>query len=126
MRPFSNSMASKSAQSHDVRALNLIPQVVWVDDGATFESRQHAQNLDYAAISIDRDLGASRDVSRLLESTAYSKAMARGFYLPPAELLSGCFKTARSRSFFRFFRRNSSGSMFTMWASSSIKDSRAK
>ena len=48
------------------------------------------------------------------------------FPLKVSKAIPFASNTARRRSFFRFFRRNSSGSIFTEWASSSMNDSRAK
>ena len=86
-----------------------------------------ADDFHRARLAIHVDLGAGRDVSPLFVAAAHPEALTGpAFCFPQPNFSAAAWKTARSRSFFRFFRRNSSGSIFNACASSSMYDSRAK
>ena len=88
-----NGLKKRAAQPHDVRALNLIAQVVGVDDGAALEGRDHPHNFHLAGLPVHRNFSTGRDVPQLFVSTAHAETLAgSGFGPPPAEFLGGRFE----------------------------------
>ena len=105
-------LEQRPAQAHDDRPFDLVLQVVRVEDRAALERRRRPARLALACRSVDRDFGARGDVAALLRAARDAEAAARRrLRLPQPNCFAAASSTARSRSSFRFFRRNSSGSM---------------
>ena len=88
-----NRLEERAAQPHDVRAFNLIAQVVRVDDGSALEGRDHPHHLHLAGLPVHRNFSTGRDVPQLFVSAAHAETLAgSGFGPPPAEFPGGGFE----------------------------------
>ena len=92
-------LEERAAEALDDRALDLVAQAVGVDDGAALEGGDDADDLDAAALPVDRDLGAGGDVAALLGAAGDAEAAARrGLRACPSRTCSAAASsTARSR-----------------------------
>ena len=128
----------RAADGHHHRAFNLVFQMLGIHYRAALKRRHHA--IDPHFRGRGRHFGAQKFARARWKSRAhvatyppFSTPQARPtprfgslFVLPHPNFSAAACSTARSRSFFRFFRRNSSGSIPTAAARSSMCDSRAK
>ena len=83
--------------------------------------------MHLAGRAIVDDFRTGGDVAALFGAAGNAKALsAPGLSCPSRTACAAASRTARNRASLRFLRRNSSGSIFTAWARSSMWDSRAK
>ena len=112
-------LEQRAADAHGYGAFHLVGQVFGIDDGAAFEGFHHAHHF-HSAVG-HRDFGAGGDVAALFRAGGQAEAAARAaLALLQPKRSAAAVSTSRSRSLSRFLRRNSSGSMATPWASSSM------
>ena len=120
-------LEERTAQAHHHRPFDLVLEMVRVDDRAALEG------ADSSDTTCTRPLDRRRPPRRRWRRSSLFRTRPRcrshdrpRSLLPQPNAPAAASRTARSRASLRFFSRNSSGSIFTAWASSSMCDSRAK
>ena len=83
-----NGLKQRASDSHIIRALDLIAQLVWIHHRAAIKSRDDSDHAHLPRRGIDRHLRASRHVAALIEPSRDAVAMTGlRFGLTPAEFL---------------------------------------
>ena len=100
--------------------------MVGVDDGPAFEGGRRADDLNAAAGSVDRDLGAGGDVAPFFGSGRDADSVVRVALVSPAERRRRGLEDGAQPRVLEVFQPEFQRVDLQAWASSSMCDSRAK
>src|ERR1017187_8751169 len=77
----------RATPSLNVRAFDLIAQIVGIHNCAALKGGNHANHLHVPRLAIHLNLGEGRNVTQFLVPAAHPKSLAGSLALPPAKLL---------------------------------------